>query len=603
MRQTARPLPAPYGGSLLPLVLWGLLHTPVSASGQIPGTFSATGNLNQARAGHTATLLKNGRVLIAGGWDSTARKLSSAEIYDPETEAFQPTGNLATPRSNHAAALLGDGRVLITGGYTIDCAGEGCVAGDGTAELYDPATGVFRPAGRMVAAHANHAAVLLPSGKVLLVGGNLARGGVARPAPAELYDPGTAGFQALGWAAAFGSSATLLPGGRVFIAGGWNSPSFWIYDPGRGVLSPAGSLATYPIGMYWHTATLLGNGSVLIAGGADDGDGANTLGNAELYDPASGTFTRIVPMRPRSSHTATLLPGGSVLMAGGGYSPVEAQSAAVAEIYDSTTASFTATGAQLAARGGHTATLLVDGRVLLAGGGSFGSLGVTEIYTPHLRAISAASFTTPLAPGSLASLVGSRLASSTWIAGPGSPLAPLGGISLRVRDSAGQTRLARLLYASPAQINFEIPPQTSVGDARIELVNNASTTTEVTVPVLSVAPGLFALPDGRAAAYGLRIEPDGSQTVLPPGGIVLDERPVYLVVYATGIRNRSSLSNVEVAIGGIRLPVIYAGPAGDETPGLDQFNFALPLALKGNAHRLTLTAGGLESNSVVVEVR
>src|SRR5262249_8845654 len=216
-----------------------------------------------------------------------------------------------------------------------------CVAGDGSAELYDPFTGVFRPTGKMVTAQANQAALLLRNGKVLLVGGNVAQGGVAVASPAELFEPATGNFQSLGWTAAVGASATLLPNGKVLIAGGWNTPASWIYDPDSGSRSPAGSLATYPMGMYWHTSTLLSNGNVLITGGADDGDGANTLTNAELYDLVLERFTRIGQMlTPRSLHTATLLPGGSVLLAGGGYTRSESLAAAVAEIYDSTTARF-----------------------------------------------------------------------------------------------------------------------------------------------------------------------------------------------------------------------------------------------------------------------
>jgi uncharacterized protein (TIGR03437 family) len=447
----------------------------------------------------------------------------------------------------------------------------------------------------MVTSQANHAAALLRNGKVLFAGGNLTQGGGAVDAAAELYDPANGTFQSLGWTASFGSSVTVLSSGKVFIAGGWGTPDCKIFDPASGNLSPTGSLATYAIGMYWHTATPLGNGKILITGGADDGDGANTLANAELYDSVYGKFTGIAPLlRPRSLHTATLLPGGSVLLAGGDAS---------AELYDAVGGRFTATGSMAAGHSGQVATMLADGRVLIAGG----NLAVTsaELYTPVVRAISAASSAAPLAPESLASLVGSKLAVSTAIADPHSPPNSLGGISLRIRDSAGQTRLARLLYVSPAQINFEVPTGTAAGDVTLEVIDAPSTVPPVTVAARSIAPGLFAVADSQAAAYGLRIETNGTQTLLPAGtAITLDDRPVYLVLYATGIRNRSSLNGVQATIGGTGVVVTYAGPAGDGVPGLDQVNIRLTAALKGNADgRLVLTVDGVASNTVLVDLR
>jgi len=572
--------------------LTGALTLSLALHAQVPGTFSPAGTVKQARINATATLLNDGRVLIAGGQGTGPGfpQLADAEIYDP-SGTFSTTGNLITPRSNFAAALLTDGRVLMAGGYTISCRGTGCIAGDGSAELYDPSTGRFQATGKMVTAQANERAVLLGNGKVLFVGGNLAQGGAAVDAPAELYDPATGTFQSLGWTAGFGASATLLSSGKILIAGGWNTPACRIYDPATGNLSPTGSLATYPIGMYSHTGTLLGSGKVLITGGADDGDGVNTLANAEIYDPASGRFTGIGAMLARRSlHTATQLAGGSVLLAGGA-------SGDSAELYDPVTAKFTATGSS--PNSATTATLLRNGRVLLTGRSP-----TAELYTPLVRAISAANFAAPLAPASLASLVGSQLSVSTATADPQAPPTILGGISLRIRDSAGQTRLAGLLFVSPSQINFEVPSGTATGDVTLEVVNAPSAVPQVTVAVRSIAPGLFAFSDNRVAAYAVRIESDGRQTVLPPGAaITLDDRPVYLTLFGTGIRNRSSPDAVQTTIGGTRVPVTYAGPGGGVT-GLDQVNILLTTVLKGNTDgRLVVTVDGIASNTVLVDVR
>lgn len=236
--------------------------------------------------------------------------------------------------------------------------------------------------------------------------------------------------------------------------------------------------------------------------------------------------------------------------------------------------------------------------------GNGGLLRTTTGGEPGPVAVSAASLTAPVAAASLAMLVGSRLATSTAVADPQSPTTTLGGISLRMHDSAGQTGMAALLYVSPGQINFQVPPETATGNVKVEVVNTSSSLPHVTLEVHSVAPGLFAFPDGKAAAYGVRIEPEGRQILLPPGTIALDERPVYLVAYATGVRNRSAVDNVQATIGGINVPITYAGPAGDGVPGLDQVNVRLTTALKGNTDgRLVLTVDGVLANPVWVDIR
>ena len=204
---------------------------------------------------------------------------------------------------------------------------------------------------------------------------------------------------------------------------------------------------------------------------------------------------------------------------------------------------------------------------------------------------------------SLATLFGARLTQGSLGADPQSPPTSLGGISLRVRDSAGVERLAPLLYVSPSQINFQVPPGTASGDATLEVINAPATVPPVIVPVRNLAPGLFTLPGNRAAAYAVRVEADGRQTILTPGDpILLDDRPVFLALYGTGIRNRSSLDKVTCTIGGKSVPVEYAGPGGG-VPGLDQVNVLLTAALKGNTDgRLVLTLDGVVANVVLVDV-
>lgn len=139
----------------------------------------------------------------------------------------------------------------------------------------------------------------------------------------------------------------------------------------------------------------------------------------------------------------------------------------------------------------------------------------------------------------------------------------------------------------------------------LEVVNAPTPLPQAATQVGRVAPGLFFYGDNTAISYALRVEPDGEQTVLSiRNEIVLDERPVYLIAYATGLRNLSSLSSLQARIGGVSVPVNYAGPEGSGVPGLDQVNIRLIPALKGlGLANLVLTVDGILSNTAMVNVR
>jgi hypothetical protein len=344
-------------------------------------SFSATGNLATQRSSQTATLLPNGKVLIAGGYNTDSRYLASAELYDPATGVFSPTGSLATARDSHTETLLPSGQVLIAGGY------NDFFASIFSAELYDPAAGSFSATGRLTLARSDHTATLLPNGKVLIAGGVKFLTGYLTAA--ELYDPAARTFTTTGSLATgrANHTATLLPNGNVLIAGGENDSGFLdsaeLYDPVGGTFSATGSLVRRRTE---NTATLLPNGKVLIVGGF--------LGSAELYDPASRTFSSTGSLATaRDNHSATLLPNGNALIVGG-YSVFSGESLASAELYDPIAETFSLTGSLATARGSHTATLLTNGKAFVAGGFNQSSLASAELYdsgppstTPRRRAV------------------------------------------------------------------------------------------------------------------------------------------------------------------------------------------------------------------------
>ena len=361
------------------LLLLGVAGECQIAVAQSPGTFTATGNMITPRSGwYTATLLADGKVLIAGG-AAGYTLLSAAELYDPVSGTFSPTGNMRAPRLVHTATLLPDGRVLIAGG-TI---GGREVVVTNSAEIYDPSTGTFAATGNLASAHACQQATLLGNGKVLIAGGS----GPGDPvAYAELYDPPTGTFVATGkyvtdthgFNTCQGSKSTLLRDGRVLII--WEGAAAEIYDPDTGSFTPTRKPIAWSYSDGLPTATLLMNGKVLVAGGADD---SGIHASTELYDSLIGIFTATGNMTTgRNVHTATLLPDGTVLTAGGSLSYGEALTSA--ELYDPVTGTFSVTGTMTTARGGHTATLLNNGRVLIAGA-NFNALSSTaELYTPRV---------------------------------------------------------------------------------------------------------------------------------------------------------------------------------------------------------------------------
>jgi N-acetylneuraminic acid mutarotase len=357
-------------------------------------TWSAADSMAVTRIGPTATLLTNGKVLVDGGYvsgtNAPSYSLSSAELYDPTTNRWSFAPPTATPRDGGTATLLSNGKVLVAGGH--DKIADKYLS---SAELYDPVSNTWSSAGSMAHPRIAPTATLLADGKVLVAGGY---NGTTTLVSAELYDPATYTWSAAGSMpiARFAQTATLLGNGKVLIVGGIGAAfqslaDAELYDPINNRWSSAGSLAT---ARDEHTATLLNNGKVLVAGGNDFVPGAPyaALSSAELYDPATNTWSAAASMATaRQEHTATLLVNGKVLVEGGQdldlvNSPNIDVALSSAELYDPVSNTWSSAGSMANARIGQTATLLDNGKVLVAGG--FGqanyALASAELYDPGL---------------------------------------------------------------------------------------------------------------------------------------------------------------------------------------------------------------------------
>ena len=361
-----------------------LLGPSRRATAQATASWSYTGNLNFARVNHTATLLPNGKVLVAGGsnYNPDGGVIKSAELYEPSTGIWSSTGNLNTSRYAHAATVLPNGKVLIIGGYS----GRPPNVLN-TAELYDPADGTWSFTGNLTMPRAGwHTATLLLTGKVLVVGG-IVDGDGHTTNSADLYDPAAGAWISTGSLNSAGPLSTpmLLPNGKVIVVDGDRAEQ---YDPATGSWSITGSAD--PSSFSFFTAGLLRNGKVLLAGGRElDCFGLCPSKSAELYDPTTGTWTSTGDRNfAGGGDTAMLLPDGKVLVSGPGNN---------AELYDPATGTWGITANFNTARVAYTETLLSNGKVLITGGnvsGGPGTLNSAELYnsSPNINFIDDAQF-------------------------------------------------------------------------------------------------------------------------------------------------------------------------------------------------------------------
>jgi len=343
------------------------------------GMWVPVARMHSPRSGHRAALLKDGRVLVVGGW-TTRGPLKSAELFNPRTGTWSTTGSMSLDRYATALARLRDGRVLADGGCI-----SGCLATTVTAELFDPTTGTWQAtAGAMSSPRYYHSATLLQNGKVLVAGGCDASGCETVTATAELYDPTTGTFTPTGSLAVPRDyhTATLLPNGTVLVAGGFGYTgalnSAEVYDPTTGQWSTAGNMIDT---RSYHAATSLPGGNALVSGGVSAN--SELLATAEIHNIATRTWSGAAPMLAgRQNHISVLLGTGKVLVAGGvGDMNETTVSLAEAELYDPASNSWSTTGSLNTGRAEFTATVLGSGQVLAAGGlGDFGTLASAELY-------------------------------------------------------------------------------------------------------------------------------------------------------------------------------------------------------------------------------
>ena len=340
--------------------------------------FCTTGNLTPSRYDITLTKLADGRVLLTGGIQPGSTNIfNTAVVYDASTGQFTPVaGSMTTTRAGHRAVLLPSGKVLLVGGFSGPLPPGPPLL---TAELFDPLSQTFAlTAGLPGTSRSSFRAIWVPGiSKVLIVGGS---NGVDL-ASAELYDPATDAFSPTNPMATPRSSHTadLLPDGRILVVGGFSGSATLataeIWDPTTGTFTPTGSLHSPRAS---HASATLPDGRVLVAGGVST-RGGSALATAEIYDPVTATFTPAAAMTAaRSEPLLSVLPSGKVLVASGW----DAANATLtsAELFDPVSGVFTSTGSSWAAHTEGEAVLLSTGNVLVAGGWT--GFGAADLFFP-----------------------------------------------------------------------------------------------------------------------------------------------------------------------------------------------------------------------------
>jgi IPT/TIG domain/Kelch motif/Galactose oxidase, central domain len=503
------------------------------------GSWTLTGSMTVTRTNATATLLQNGEVLVAGGNSASNGALSSAELYNPATGTWALTGSMTTARYEQTATLLQNGEVLVVGGM------NDTTSDLGTAEVYNPAAGTWAATGSMADdPGAGGTATLLPNGTVLVAGGCCTpAAGPGALASAQIYNPATNSWTATGSMSIgrYYATATLLGNGTVLVVGGDNivpdmmsgmgsSPltSAEIYNPATGSWQGAGNSAT---GHVWATASLLPSGQVLVAGGSLSGCCGGVTG-ADLYTPSTGAWQAAAPMNtPRESAAAVVLPNGTVLMTGG-YEGVTATAwLASTEIYQPSTNTWTPGPNLNTGRAYHTATLLPNGQVLVAGGYDGGALATAELYSsgttsppaPAVTGVTPASG--PAAGGTAVTVTGSNLAGGSVAFGTTAATgvscaassctatspAGTGTVNVTVTTSGGTSAASSAGQFSYAAAPPPAPAVTGVTPAS----GPAAGGTAVTVAGSNLAGGSVAF--GTAAAAGVSCAASSCTATSPAG--------------------------------------------------------------------------------------
>jgi N-acetylneuraminic acid mutarotase len=510
------------------LVVGGMDTSWVTASASLydpySGTWASVASLTTARAGHTTTLLTDGRVLVTGGEgsDQNLTPVSSVEIYDPAKRTWSTGAAMSVERSYHSATRLADGTVLVAGGEPVIVPNQPYAFLD-SSEVYDPATDSWTPvAAAMTMKRANHTATLLPDGRVVLVGGQSQQGSIGWQRTIDLFNPKT-----LSWTAGTsmtgsrtGHTADLLANGKVLVAGGNGSApsgSALLFDPAgkNGLGSWSAVSNSMANGRYQHQSAVLANGKVLVVSGRDTSVSSQEVATAELYDPATNSWSGAGTLNYSTyDHGVALLPNGKVYAFGGHNSSGSGTFVhSNGQIYDPAQNLWSNAGGMAMPRSTHSTTQLPDGTLLVAGGiWSRGSLAVSEIFDPAAGAWSTTG-----------SLIEARSQHTASLLANGTVLATGGFASTGMLPSAEIYTPANNTWTAVAPMAVARSEHTAtvLADGRVLVAGGKSTTIVVGASAAIYDPSSnswTAVPDMSTPRFGHQAILLGNGKVLVSGG-------------------------------------------------------------------------------------
>jgi hypothetical protein len=450
---------------------------PVTGASSSPGTWAATGSLTQVRSFAPAVRLGDGSVLTAGGTDGVTAT-ATAERWTPTAGTWAAAGSIGQAEAGGVAALLPNGQALFAGG-------AGDVGYYGFGDLYDSTAGTWTKTPAMAHVHAYGAGAQLANGDLLVIGGMDGSDALTTNA-VDIYSASGGGWSAgpsLPGAGRYALTATTMGDGRILAAGGDDGSSGSSAATNAAAIYAAGSgwsaIESMNVARFDHGAVALKDGRILVAGGSDAA--GTPLASAEIYDPASGHWTLTGSMStPRYGQTLTLLSNGWVLAAGGLSAGASTGSS---EIFDPASGRWTTTGGMISGRLFHSAVLLTDGSVLAIGGhgsANDGYLASAEVFAPPIsygpttfHAIAPARILDTRTGNGLAGTFSSRAPRLLQVTGrgnvPSNALAITGILTVTNQSSLGYVSVGPAPTNQPTSSTLNFP----VGDNRANNVTVA----------------------------------------------------------------------------------------------------------------------------------
>ncbi|HKQ75319.1 MAG TPA: kelch repeat-containing protein [Blastocatellia bacterium] len=511
-----------------------------------------------------------------------------AALQTGDRGAFSPLAPVPSVRQEISTAVL-NGKIFVIAGFNSSGGNTSAV------DVYDPQSNTWSPAAALPIA-TNHNAAAVAAGKLYAFGGTSTRTFVYNPQTNSWSDVAPMRFQHAN------TPAVGVINDKIYVAGGngpnMNQTELEVYDPAMNAWTQLTSMSV-PRN---HTAGGVINGKFYVVGGRP---GDTAAGALEVYDPATNGWTRLANMPTGRSGIGAGVVNGELYVFGG-EQPRQFDNV---EVYNPLNNTWTQLAPMPTPKHG-IFTSVIGNKIYLPAGATQQGLAATnshEVFTVNTAtSVSAASFTDKLAAKAIVGAFGIGLATTAQPA-PSQPLpTELGGVTVRITDSAGVTRDAPLFFVSPLQINYQIPAGAASGPAVVYVTGADGRVSTGAIQILSAAPALFTSSlDGQGPAVAI----DGFTFTLPPFNSTRPNgQPNIIVFFGSGLGADATdldgnvAANVQATIDGNPVVVQYAGRAPGFT-GLNQLNLVLPAGVSSGTHNVQITRNGVASNVVTIAIR